>query len=172
MADVGQTVFGVPLRSVILFGAVILCFFVLMVLTFDRDVGDFTWVLRWVCTAVWLGFAAYLARRDIVHKKAGTNNDIDRVPFDRWSWIHATAGALMGLWLIPFTLTLIITIAWEFFEKFVPGIGESEIFLNRLVDVGVALLGWVVFAFLIVQIEGGGMPFLWPAADSWIRALP
>lgn len=166
-----QSPFGVPWRSAILFVIVVGIFLALMLLTFDQGVGTLTWVLRWAGAAAWVAFAGYLGYRDIISKKAGTTEDIDHIPFDRWTWVHATAGALFGLWSVPLLLVAIITVAWEFFEAYVPGFGEKEILLNRVVDVAVAWIGWLLLALAIGLLEGSELPVLSPAPESWLRDL-
>lgn len=171
MANQGQaTLFGVPTRSAVLFGVVVVVFFGLVVLTFDRGVGGATWTLRWIGAAVWVGFALYLGFRDIVAKKGGGPEDIDHIPFDRWTWIHTGAGALLGLWSVPFLLVVVpVTIAWEFFEKFVPGFGEKETLANRFVDVVGAWVGWFAFAAVVALLESKGMPLLLPADGAFLH---
>lgn len=164
-----QSPFGVPWRSAVLFAVVVAVFLAASLATFDPDVGTLTWVIRITGTVVWVAFAAYLGYRDIITKTDGGPSDIDHVPFDRWSWIHASAGAMFGLWTVPFIVVAVITVAWEFFEKFVPGFGEKETLANRSVDVVGAWVGWIVFALLIAAIEGDAVPFLAPSVDSWIR---
>jgi hypothetical protein len=66
---------------------------------------------------------------------------------------------------------VVITIGWEFFEKYVPGFGEKEILANRAVDVVGAWVGWLALAALVTLIEGKGLPFFAPAADAWILNL-
>ncbi|UVJ37837.1 hypothetical protein [Arthrobacter sp. CJ23] len=166
-----QSPFGVSWRSALLFVAVVAGFLLLSLMTFDPKVGTLAWVIRIVGTAVWLGFAGYLGYRDIVQKTGDGPQDIDHVPFDRWSWIHASAGAMLGFWSVPFVLVAVITVAWEFFERYVPGFGEKESFANRVVDVVGAWIGWVLLALLIAWVESDSVPFLLPSPDAWIRNL-
>lgn len=160
-----STTFGVPTRSAVLFVVVVVVFVGLAVLTFDTDVGAVTWTLRVLGALVWLYFAGKLAQRDIIAKKADGPQDIDHVPFDRWTWIHTSAGALLGLWSVPFLLVVVpITIGWEFFERYVPGFGEKETLVNRVVDVLGAWVGWLVLAGLVALLESKGLP--WVTAGS------
>jgi uncharacterized membrane protein len=173
MADstAAQSPFGVPWRSAIIFVVVVAIFLAAILATLDPDVGTLTWAIRIIGTIAWLIFAGYLGYRDIVKKKGGGPEDIDHVPFDRWSWIHISAGAVFGVWSVPFVVVVVITIGWEFFEKYVPGFGEKEILANRAVDVVGAWAGWLALAALVALIEGKGLPFFAPAADAWIMNL-
>ncbi len=166
-----QSPFGVPWRSALLFLAVVAGFLLLSLMTFDPKVGTAAWVIRIAGTVVWVAFAAYLGYRDIVQKQGNGPQDIDHVPFDRWSWVHASAGAMLGFWSVPLVLVAAITIGWEFFEKYVPGFGEKETLANRVVDVLGAWLGWVLLALLIATLENDPVPFVLPSADAWIRNL-
>jgi len=163
--------FGVPWSSAIGFAAVVVVFLLLSLMTFDPQVTTPTWIIRVVGTIAWVIFAMVLGYRDIVQKKGQGPQDIDKVAFDRWSVVHATAGCMFGLWGVPLLLVAVITIAWELFEKYVPGFGENEIIWNRVVDVIGAWIGWTVVAVLIALIEGDSVPVFWPLADAWIRNL-
>lgn len=77
------------------------------------------------------------------------------------------AGVVMGAWGIPLPLVVIFTIGWEFFEKYGGGIGSNESLDNRIVDVVVALIGWIVFAGITTQSIG--IPWLLPAVQSLVR---
>lgn len=163
--------FGVPWRSAIIFLVVVVVGLAASLATLDPDVGTLTWILRVLGTLAWLLFACWLGYRDIVTKKGDGPTDIDHVPFDRWSWIHASAGAIFGIWFLPFIVVVVLTIGWEFFEKYVPGFGEKETLANRAVDVIGAWIGWLLLAGLVVLLEGEGLPILLPSPDSWIRSL-
>jgi hypothetical protein len=163
--------FGVPWSSAIAFAAVVAVFLALCLATFDPQVRTLTWIIRVVGTLAWVIFAVILGYRDIVQKKGDGPQDIDKVAFDRWSVVHATAGCMLGLWGVPLLLVAVITIAWELFEKYVPGFGENEIIWNRVVDVVGAWFGWAIFAVLIALIEGDSVPILWPLGDAWSRHL-
>lgn len=169
MSTAVQSPFGVPWRSAALFTLVVGIFLAASLLTFDPDVGLASWLLRIAGTVAWVGFAGYLGYRDIINAKEGGQADIDHVPFDRWTWIHATAGALFGLWSVPFVVVVVITIAWEFFEKYVPGFGEKETLSNRAVDIVGAWIGWFALALLISYVEAKSLPVVIPAEGSWIR---
>jgi hypothetical protein len=69
------------------------------------------------------------------------------------------AGVVMGAWTVPAPFVVIFTIAWEFFEYFVPGFGDQEIFANRVVDVLVAWAGWFVVAGIIAAATQTPMPW-------------
>jgi len=163
--------FGVPWSSAIGFAIVVVVFLLISLATFDPQVKTVTWVIRIVGTIAWVIFALILGYRDIVTKKGDGPQDIDNRAFDRWSWVHATAGCMFGLWGVPLLIVAIMTIGWEFFEKYVPGFGENEIIWNRVVDVVGAWIGWTVVALVIAAIEGDSVPFLWALPDAWIRTL-
>jgi hypothetical protein len=172
MADEqSKSPFGVPWSSAIAFAVVVLVFFLISLATFDPQVKTHTWVIRIAGTVGWLIFAIVLGYRDIVTKKGDGPQDIDKTAFDRWSWVHATAGCMFGLWGVPLLVVAVITIAWEFFEKYVPGFGENEIIWNRVVDVIGAWIGWTIVALVIAAIEGDSVPFFWALPDAWIRNL-
>jgi hypothetical protein len=64
----------------------------------------------------------------------------------------------------PLLFVLILTIAWEFYEYFFVGFGDKESFINRVTDVGVALVGWllVVLVAMAVTVTGSSFPFILP----------
>ena len=167
----GNSPFGVPWSSAIGFAVVVVVFFLMSLATLDPQVKAATWVARIVGTTAWVVFALILGYRDIVTKKGDGPQDIDKMAFDRWTWVHTTAGCMFGLWGVPLLLVAVITIAWEFFEKYVPGFGENEISWNRVVDVVGAWIGWTAVAVVIALIEADAVPFFWPLPDAWIRNL-
>ncbi len=152
---------GVPLSSRIAFVIFLLLALTAMALTMRLEVPAVVWVLRVVITAGAVAFAIYLAKRDL----GGQATDIDRTAFDRWTIVHTSAGVVFGLFGIPFLLVAILTVAWEAFEILAPGFGETEVLINRAVDILVAWAGWLVVAGVIALATSTGLPFL-PAPDS------
>lgn len=118
--------FGVPWSSAIGFAVVVVVFVLLSLATFDPEVKTVTWVIRILGTTAWVVFALILGYRDIIAKKGDGPTDIDKFAFDRWTWVHATAGCMFGLWGVPLLLVAVITIAWEFFEKYVPASARTR----------------------------------------------
>lgn len=85
-------------------------------------------------------------------------------PWDRklvdpwWTSIHTLTGVTLGVWLTPWLVVAILTLAWEFLEICVPGFGDEEISGNRLVDVLVAWVGWLVAALVIGALVDVALP--------------
>jgi CDP-diglyceride synthetase len=77
-----------------------------------------------------------------------------------WTSIHTFTGITLGVWLTPWLVVAILTMAWEFLEICVPGFGDEEISGNRLVDIGVAWGGWLVTALIIGALVDTGIPLL------------
>jgi hypothetical protein len=77
-----------------------------------------------------------------------------------WTSIHTFTGVTLGVWLTPWLVVAILTLAWEFLEICVPGFGDEEITGNRLVDILVAWVGWLVAAAIIGALVDTGIPFL------------
>jgi hypothetical protein len=75
------------------------------------------------------------------------------------------------LWGIPFPVVAVITVLWEVFEYVFHGIGEGESFDNRVVDVGIAWVGWILFAGGVSLLDPNKRPMPWlaPARESWAR---
>jgi hypothetical protein len=136
------------------------------------------WV-RWTVTISWLVVATFFAILDFEGPswlgwlKDGARaiwrflcglvgvdpeGEIDNTPVDRWTFIHGTAGFVFGVWLIPFAFVVVLTALWELFEILVPGFGESEKWWNRLVDVGVALLGWLIVVVIVMAAKDIDFP--------------
>lgn len=85
---------------------------------------------------------------------------IDAGPFDRWTVIHTSAGLIFGLWYLPLVFVLPVVVLWEVFEWKVPGFGDEENFVNRVIDVGVALIGWAAIVLIVYAVTGVAVPFL------------
>ncbi len=133
-----------------------------------QDQPGWVWALRVLVMLAGVGYTIFLIVREARQRREG-NSDSDNSAFDLWTIAHTTAGVVMGLWGVPFPLVVVFTIAWEFFEKYVPGFGDGEIFSNRVVDIAVAWVGWIVFAGLIALISHTDMPWLLPLTTSLIR---
>ena len=97
--------------------------------------------LRWGVTGVWLVAIIILGIIDFPNAN-DTSRDV--TPLDRWTIIHAGAGVVFGLWFVQLLYVLNVVIFWECFEFAVASFGEQEVILNRVVDVVVAILGWLV----------------------------
>jgi hypothetical protein len=93
----------------------------------------------------------------------------DNTAFDLWTIAHTTAGLAMGLWGVPFWLVAIFTVGWEIFEWQVPGFGDGEIFWNRVVDIAVAWVGWLICAGIVAGAASIPIPFLLPSVGSILR---
>ena len=144
--------------------AIILSFFTAA----TQDQPGWVWALRIILMVGGVGFAIFLIFRERTQRRAG-NSDSDNSPFDLWTIAHTTAGLVMGAWGVPFPLVVVFTIAWEFFEKYVPGFGDGEIFSNRIVDIAVAWVGWIIVAGIVAGSTQTDMPWLLPLVTSLIR---
>jgi hypothetical protein len=120
--------------------------------------------LRWCVTIVWLVVIVSFGIHDFVigSDSGGAKDD---KPFDYWTIAHGGAGLVFGLWYMPLVFVLLLTICWEIFEWLVPGFGEKEVFLNRAVDVGIAVVLW--FLVVIVAMLTTGAPF--PLVSSYMH---
>jgi RHS repeat-associated protein len=165
----GPTLFGIPLASAIMFAVTVLTFLAIMLLTLDQGVSSTTWWVRGIVTGAWAAGAITLGIIDIVLKTGG--GGIDEPAFDRWSIIHGGFGVVAGLWGIPFPVVAVITVLWEVFEAKFHGFGEGESWGNRVVDVGVAWVGWIMFAGGVSLFDPNRRPMPWlvPARESWAR---
>jgi hypothetical protein len=86
--------------------------------------------------------------------------DTDRGPFDWYTIAHFSAGLAFGAWFLPLWWVLVVTIAWEVFEATVPGWGLHEPFVNRVMDITVAVCGWFLVAGCGALLTHGQLPFL------------
>jgi len=127
------------------------------------------WALRVITMVAGVGVAIFLIVREKARAGDGLPPDRDSTAFDLWTIAHTTAGLVMGAWALPGPLVLLYTIGWEVFEFNVPGFGDKEIMLNRVVDVAVACVGWLVVAGLVAIATGQQMPWLLPTQDSLLR---
>jgi len=84
----------------------------------------------------------------------------DKTAFDYWTIGHAMTGVVLGAWGSPGLLVLILTIGWEIVE--IAGFSPDEVISNRVIDVVVALAGWLSVAFIIAVTTSLEMPpILW-----------
>lgn len=86
----------------------------------------------------------------------------DRNPFDLWTIPHTLAGVFFGVFFLPLWVVLIITIVWEVFEATTTGFGDGESFGNHVVDVLVALVGWVAVVAVVSAVTADRFPLLLP----------
>jgi hypothetical protein len=77
-----------------------------------------------------------------------------------WTTIHTLTGVVLGLWLTPFLITVILTVSWELLEISVPGFGDEEINGNRLTDNLVAWIGWLIAAGISALVSGVPLPLI------------
>ena len=96
---------------------------------------------RWGLT---IGFAVVTITIALLNDVAKVLPNTDRGPFDYYTIAHFSAGLAFGGWNVPLWWVVVATVAWEFYEAYVPGWGENEPISNRLVDIGVALIGWLI----------------------------
>lgn len=68
---------------------------------------------------------------------------------DRFSLVHASSGAMLGLLGVPFLATLLIAVGWEFLERPLkdrfPQVfpnASQDTRANMVGDVGAMMLGW------------------------------
>lgn len=116
--------------------------------------------VRWTVTGAWVLVTVALGIYDfmgVAHAPAG---NIDVRPVDRWTIPHAGAGLVFGVWFLPFVVVLPLVALWEVFEWLPTGFGQGEIIQNRLVDIGVALVGWLLVTAVVAVITGTPMPWV------------
>ena len=118
--------------------------------------------VRWAITgpffALVLGFGFYdhLAKID--------ESKIDAKPVDRWTIPHTLAGVVFAAWYVPIVYVLMLVFLWECFEFSVKGFGDKEVVLNRVVDMGVAVGGWLITVAIIMGATHAGFPLATPVA--------
>ena len=138
----------------------------------DGKVPTWVWTVRIALIVAGVGYVIWLILREISRRKSGLGASRDDTAFDLWTIAHTTAGLVMGAWGIPFPLVVVFTVAWEFFEKYVPGFGDKEVFSNRVVDILVAIVGWLVVAGIVslgTSDPNIAIPWLAPADQSLVR---
>ena len=97
-------------------------------------------------TIIYLGGALYLIIEDLIRGNLD-QFETDSVLFDIWTVIHFLAGPQLAL-VLPFVWMFIILSGWEVFEAFTVGFGETETIGNRIVDVGVGVIGWWILILI------------------------
>ena len=66
---------------------------------------------------------------------------------------------MFGVWFIPLIFVVPLVVLWEVFEALPTGFGQGEIIANRLVDIGLALVGWLLITGIAAVITGAPMPW-------------
>lgn len=131
----------------------------------DDQPGN-VWVLRALAFVIWIGMGIALVLRERRITARGGALDRDTTAFDLWTIPHTWAGVVFGLWGVPFTLVVLLTIAWEIFEWQVPGFGETESLGNRVVDIAVAWGAWILVAGGVALVTDTPMPWLLPLSEA------
>ncbi len=137
-----------------------------------QNVPGWVWAVRIALMLAGVGYVIWLIMREISRRKSGLGASRDDTAFDLWTIAHTTAGLVLGAWGIPFPLVVVFTVAWEFFEMYVPGFGDKEVFSNRVVDILVAIAGWLVVAGIVALGTSDpniAIPWLAPASQSLVR---
>jgi hypothetical protein len=118
--------------------------------------------MRWTLTGAWMAVTVGLGIYDFFlgGASAGGGGGIDKSPMDRWTIPHTGAGLVLGLWLTPLIWVIALVVLWEVFEALPTGFGHEEVISNRLVDIGVALVGWLVVAGIVALINGLSIPWV------------
>lgn len=116
--------------------------------------------LVWVVTGVWVVGSAIMGLIDFVFFRGSP--DVDATAFDRWTIIHTAAGVVFGFWYIPLIFVLIVVFLWECFEFSVTGFGDQETILNKFVDMGVAVVGWLVVVLVLMVSTSAPFPLASP----------
>lgn len=98
---------------------------------------------RWGIT---IGFGVVTLTIAILNDWAHVLPGIDRGAFDYYTLAHFCGGLAFGAWCMPLWWVVAVVVGWEFYEKYVPGWGENEKLSNRIVDISVALIGWLLVA--------------------------
>jgi hypothetical protein len=150
---------GISIKAWAMFGAVFLAGVAVVYFTYGGAMKPW---LRWGITGAWALVTIGLGIYDLI-LDAGGEGETDATPFDRWSISHAGAGVVFGVWFVPLWAVLAMTIVWELFEVYVPGFGESEIMRNRVVDVGSAVVAWLVIVLVAMGTHGATaeFPLVW-----------
>lgn len=138
-------------------------------LTVRWNVPGYVWALRIGLIAAGVVVAIVLIVREKQRAARGLPADRDASAFDLWTIAHTLAGMVMGAWGVPGPLVVVYTVAWEIFEWQVPGFGEAEITLNRIVDVAVACIGWALVTLIVAAATRTAVPWLLPSIGSIVR---
>ena len=118
----------------------------------------------WLVTGVWALGTAGMGLIDFVLSRNSPN--VDATALDRWSVSHFAAGIVFGFWYIPLLFVLIIVFIWECFEFSVTGFGDQETMLNKLTDMGVAVLGWAVVVVVLMVFKHAPFPLASPVESA------
>ena len=117
-------------------------------------------VVKWVVTGAWVLVTIGLGLYDFFGWGGGGGEGIDKQPIDRWSIPHGGAGLVFGVWFIPLIWVVLLIVLWEVFESLPTGFGQGEIITNRLADIGLALVGWLLVTGISAAITGAPMPWI------------
>ena len=112
--------------------------------------------LRLAVTGAFLVLGLIFGLIDFVASKDSSGRD--DTPFDRWTIVHTLAGVVFGIWVVPLFYLLSVVILWECFEFSVKGFGDQEVILNRVMDVGVAVAGWLIVVFAVMASAHASFP--------------
>lgn len=119
--------------------------------------------VRWVIAGALVMIVLFrlLLEGTVSKPPLGTPPKWDRLLADPW-WtsIHFLTGITLGVWLVPFFVVVIATVAWELLEISVPGFGDEEITGNRLIDILVAWIGWLIAGLIIGHLVGVSLPVI------------
>jgi hypothetical protein len=148
---------GIPATSWILLIVTLGAGLAVFIFTHGKVIPPF-W--RWLITGTWIALTLGLGLYDFV-AMAGKPGETDASPLDRWTFSHAGAGVVFGVWYLPFVWLVAFTVVWEIFEIKVKGFGESEIVKNRVVDIAIAWIGWLAIIALMMGPAVGDAPFPW-----------
>jgi hypothetical protein len=158
MADGEDT--GVPWYGWIILGFHLLVTIGILWLTHSTVVSP---TITWIVTGVWILGACIMGLIDFIVSRGST--DVDATAFDRWTIIHTAAGIVFGFWYIPLIFVLIVVFLWECFEFCVTGFGDQEIILNKLTDMGVAVVGWAVVVVVLMIATHSPFPLASPVPN-------
>jgi hypothetical protein len=156
---------SVPWTSWLLFVLFVGAGFVLFYFLHDSEVPI---SVRWIVTGLWMLVTLLLGSADLEGDPIGFrkflgwlfDGNIDSGWIDRWTISHTGAGLVFGIWWLPLAFVLPLVIAWEVFEITVPGFGENESYWNRLTDILVAIIGWLLVVLLAHAISHTPIPWL------------
>ena len=127
------------------------------------------WLFRGVMVVAGAGIVYFSLRHESSLKRRGLT--AARIPkiIDSWTFVHTTAGLVMGALGIPFPLVALFTAGWELYEYLVPGFGDTELMANRIVDIAVAWVGWIIVAGIVAALSQTAIPWLLPSTQSVVR---
>jgi hypothetical protein len=108
--------------------------------------------IAWALGAITLAVHDFWLRPDAPWSK-------DSQLFDVWSIAHFGAGLVFGIWYVPIVYCVGLAAAWELFEILVKGFGDKETWFNRCVDIGLAVVGWLIVVILLIAFVKTSFPF-------------